>query len=238
MTVINHLKKGKYSDRGNVLYLRKVDDKISCDENPSLPEIENHLNVIKGKKASSPKIKVYCEDAVAVSFANKLLPKSINDHVEFVNNIHLSWTVYRDLYKGKVPEFLNNIILLDGDAKKPLNGWKNYPKTKNVVFLPGELFPEKLVYELLFETMEADPFWDKGFSGYTKQICFRDFPNKLTENDHIKQWFRSQKEHAGRGYTKYWNVWITRNNKSVSEFLDEFVNAYNYSAGITGRNKL
>ena len=65
----------------NILYLQKVGNKILCNENPELIDIENHLNVMSGKTKSEKnlQIKVYCEDSSGIAFAKSLLPKSIKE---------------------------------------------------------------------------------------------------------------------------------------------------------------
>ena len=48
----NSLKSGTHSEQRsatNILYLQKVGNKILCNENPELIDIENHLNVVSGK---------------------------------------------------------------------------------------------------------------------------------------------------------------------------------------------
>ena len=46
-------------------------------------------------------------------FCKAFLPKHIKSKVEFVTGMDLSWSVYKTLYQHKVPEFLDNIIVLD-----------------------------------------------------------------------------------------------------------------------------
>ena len=234
MAAINYLKTGKYNNRNSIVYLNKVGKRINPIINPSLRDIENHLNVAAGRKINSPKIKVYCEDSEGIMFTKALLTKEIKDKIEFVSGMDLSWTTYKVLYLHNVPEFKNNIIVLDGDVKKQDTGWKNYPNNTNITFLPTEMAPERVIYNLLFSLDETDDFWDNSLSGYSKDVCFRDYPNELVEIDDIKEWFRSQKEYAGRGYSKFINEWKKRNNAEVKMFENEFIKAYNYVASKTG----
>ena len=234
MTVVNYLKTGKYSKRNSITYLQKVGGRINAIDNPSLRDIENNLNVEAGKKEVSTKIKVYCEDDVAIVFCKSFLPRKISSKVEFVRGMDLSWTVYKTLYQHNVPEFLNNIIILDGDIKNQVNGWKNYPKNKNIGVLPTDYAPERMIYNMLFELNDDDDFWDNSLSGYSKDVCFRNYPNRLEDIDRIKNWFKEQKVHAGRGYSKFLNEWKNRNEKEVIDFQKEFVRAYNYVASKTG----
>lgn len=238
MSVINFLKTGKYNNRNSITYLQKVGGKIIVTENPSLRDIENNLNVAAGKKEECSRVKVYCEDNVGVMFCKAFLPRWIKSKVEFVTGMDLSWSVYKTLYQHKVPEFLDNLIVLDGDVKDPTLGWNKYPRNKNIVFLPTTLAPERTIYNMLFEMNEIDEFWDNSLSGYSKEVCFRNYPNRLEKIDDIKKWFEEQKEHAGKGYSKFLNEWKKRNPQEVDIFEKEFVKAYNYVANRTGFDKI
>lgn len=234
MSVINFLKTGKYNNRNSITYLQKVGGKIIVTENPTLRDIENNLNVAAGRKQLSSCLKVYCEDNVGVMFCKAFLPKNVKDKVEFVTGMDLSWSVYKTMYQHKVPEFLNNIIVLDGDVKNPDQGWNNYPHNKNFAFLPTMLAPEQMIYEMLFGMDETDEFWDNSLSGYSKDVCFRDYPNQLSKIDDIKNWFEGQKDNAGRSYSKFLKEWKKRNPDEVEKFVQEFIKAYNYVAAKTG----
>lgn len=238
MSVINFLKTGKYNNRNTIIYLQKVGGKIIATENPTLRDIENNLNVAAGKKKMSSKIKVYCEDDVGITYCKSFLPKRIKDKIEFVTGMDLPWSVYKTMYQHKVPEFLNNIIVLDGDVKKQDLGWKNYPHDKNISFLPTMDAPERMIYNMLYDMDEMDGFWDNSLSGYSKAVCFRDYPNRLDNIDDIKKWFEGQKEYAGRAYSKFLNEWKKRNPEIVLEFVKEFAKTYNYVAEKTGFDQI
>lgn len=238
MSVINFLKTGKYNNRNSITYLQKVGGKIIVTENPTLRDIENNLNVAAGRKELSSRLKVYCEDNVGVMFCKAFLPGNIKSKVEFVNGMDLSWSVYKTMYQHKVPEFLNNIIVLDGDVKNPDLGWKNYPHNKNFAFLPTILAPERMIYNMLFEMDEEDEFWDNSLSGYSKEVCFRDYPNQLSDIADIKNWFEGQKENAGRSYSKFLREFKKREPDEVEKFVEEFVKAYDYVAVKTGFNTI
>ena len=143
MSVINFLKTGKYNNRNSITYLQRVGGTIKVHNNPSLKDIENNLNVEAGKKTESTKIKVYCEDGSGIMFCKSFLPLDVRKKVEFVTGMDLPWNAYRTLYQHNVPEFLNNIVVLDGDIKDEHLGWKNYPKNKNFAYLPTTQAPER-----------------------------------------------------------------------------------------------
>lgn len=234
MSVISYLKTGKYNNRNSITYLQKVGGKVVAKENPSLRDIENNLNVAAGRKEISKRIKVYCEDNVGVLFCKYFLSGNIKKRVEFVTGMDLSWSTYKTLYQHNVPEFLNNIVVLDGDVNNPTTGWKNRPHNKNIVCLPTTVAPERMIYEMLFEKEDTDLFWDNSLSGYSKEVCFRDFPNHLTKIDDIKEWFKGQKEYAGKSYSKFLKEWKKQHPCEIEGFEEEFINAYNYVAKKTG----
>lgn len=234
MTVVNFLKLGKYNNRNSITYLQKVGDNINVYINPSLRDIENNLNVAAGRREHPHKIKVYCEDERTIKFAKSFLTKEIKERIEFVGNMDLSWTTYKTLFNHKVPEFLNNIILLDGDVRKPDVGWKNYPQNSNIVLLPSDKAPERMIYDMLYEKDEEDPFWDNSLSGYSKDVCFKDYPNYLEDINEIKNWFDSQSDYYGKGYSKFLKEWKSLHCEELESFRNQFISAYNYVAKRTG----
>lgn len=55
---------------------------------------------------------------------------------------------------------------------------------------------ERVIYEMLFNYEQDDAFWDSSMSGYSRDVCFRDYPNYLVEIDDIKERFCLQKDYA------------------------------------------
>ena len=234
MSTITYLKTGSKHERCKLVYLQNINNHINAVEDPSLKDIENSLNVAAGRKAIDTKIKVYCEDAEGCAFLQALLPNSIKGSISLVTGIDLSWTVYKSLYQKKVPEFLHSILVLDGDVRRSDLGWKEYPKNKNIVLLPTDMAPERMIYELLYNYRQDNTFWDNSLSGYSRDVCFRDYPNHLDNIDEIKVWFKAQKEFAGRNYRRFINEWKKENPQEVDDFIVSFVNAYNYVAKLVG----
>lgn len=234
MTVITFLKTGKQHERSKLIYLQKIANKIKVTEDPALKDIENNLNVAAGRKGTGSKLKVYCEDDVGRMFSKAFLPLSIKKQVDFVSGMDLSWTTYKTLYEHKVPEFLNNIIVLDGDVRKTDSGWRRYPKDKNILFLPTQMAPERMLYEAIYELQENHSFWDNGLSGYSRQVCFRNYQGYLDNIDDIKGWFIEQKPYAGKGYRKFIKLWSQNHEEEIRAFVNDFIKAYNYVAQRVG----
>lgn len=240
MSVIKYLKLGKYNNRNSITYLQRINGKILVHSNPSLKDIENNLNVEAGKEAIDFKIRVYCEDDTGILFCKSFLKSDIKKRLSFITGMDLSWTVYRTLYNQKVPEFLDNIIVLDGDVKRTNRGegWRNYPKGKNIVYFPTMVAPETMIYEMLYELDEEDPFWDNHLSGYSRDVCFRNYPNHLESIDDIKTWLKEQKDYAGKGYCRFLTLWKKKHPEEVATFSQDFINAYNYVAKRVGFDEI
>lgn len=101
-----------YDQEGN----RTIMPKNICTSS----ELSGALNDINlAMPANENKINVYCEDDRAISFLQYVLSESLHINLDlymsFVD-INLGWTNYVQLAEKKVPEFRNNIIVLDGDV--------------------------------------------------------------------------------------------------------------------------
>ncbi len=99
------------------------------------------------------KVNVYCEDVRAISFLQYILSNALGINLDlymsFVD-INLGWTNYVQLAEKRVPEFRNNIIVLDGDVPtKPeyRSKARAINEAGNFLFLP--LVIEKSIFELL-----------------------------------------------------------------------------------------
>lgn len=151
----------------------------------------------------------------------------------------LSWTMYKSLYEHRVPESLDNIVVLDGDVKKL---WRKLPTEKNFVLLPSELAPERMLYEFLYRLDPMDTLWSREIGGYSKDVCFRDYPNYIEMGDGsidaVKACFESQKIYAGRGYSRFINRWKVENQSAIDDFIQSFINAHNYVANRIGSGKI
>jgi hypothetical protein len=100
------------------------------------------------------------------------------------------------------------------------------------------LAPERMIYNMLYEMDETDEFWDNSLSGYSKEVCFRDYPNRLSNIGDIKDWFEGQKINAGKSYSRFLKEWKKRNPGEIEKFKQDFINAYNYVAAKTGFDNL
>ena len=228
-SVIKKLFSSKYINDSKLIYLRNGDGSIMLNDKSSLEQIEADLNVkVMENPKRTDKIRVYCEDEEARSFLRNILPYTYRKLLQIVN-VNIGCDQLIALCKDrKIPEFTDNLIILDGD--KTTNA-------KNIVTLPGKgLPPDKLMYKYLINLQEKDEFWPgyKTMGLYNKQICFSDYPNldfdEPGARNNFKMWFNDQKSNWGRDCSKLFSRWKEDNKTEVNVFIESFVKSYNYLA--------
>lgn len=189
--------------------------------------------------SNANKLNVYCEDARAVSFVKYILTKQLECNLDlymtFVD-INLGWSNYVHLTEKKVPEFINNIVVLDGDVKetqeyKKRQRQNQLPNMDNYLFLP--LVIEKDIFTLLKNYVSFNKF-SENFSNvaqFNYDICFRNHPLDVSEyktND-FKEWYRDV-EAALNDEQILFSFWYSENIDKAETFAREFVSKFNMLA--------
>lgn len=228
--VIETVLLSKYRYSGKLLYLRNKGDSIVIENDVTLEQIQADLTIKPIKPTPVPKIRVYTEDTEAVEFAKCLLGTKYTKLLSFVNVTIGCKELITLSTKRKIPEFTENLIILDGD---------NRDSAKNIISLPdgGSKYPpDQLLYHFLNSLAESDNFWPgyDDLGQYTKQFCFAEYPD-LTPNtpsvrEQYKAWYKSQKDYWGKNSSKAFQRWKRENPAAVSTFIEEFQIAYNYIA--------
>lgn len=225
------LDKYNYSDNTKVIYLSQKDDKIMRYVNPNYEEILADLNIIvNNSKRGERKLRVYTEDDEAKKIAKSLLGRKYTKYLDFMD-VTLGCENYKELIRKKVPEFTDNIIILDGDTKLQKN-------CNNVIKLPGKDSPEFIVYDYLSNLSDNDEFWDAELGGYNKQVCFKDYPCKPDNRVEFKKWFKQQEIYWGQNCQKLISRWKKDNIEEYDKFIADFLEAYNNVADKYGINKI
>lgn len=80
------------------------------------------------------------------------------------------------MIEKRVPAFSYpySIIILDGDVRNNNAYMRKISKAKNVIVLPGDESPERLIATYLHGLSDEDPLWHSIVAGYTKQVCFKE----------------------------------------------------------------
>jgi AAA15 family ATPase/GTPase len=238
-TIIKSMFSDKYKRNANLIYLKRIEDTVKIFEERENSEIDPIVAELNGKvfmkpKSKEMKIRLFCEDDVAYSFV-KVLVKSFNKNLD-VQKCSLGAENYIELLRVKLPDVCKSIIVLDGDKnniknQKKLNAQK--PRIQNVLFLPSEVFPEKMFYDFLQGLKEDDDFWDNTPGGFDKQKCFSNY-TIIKDNNGYKKWYKETKNQFGRASVKLFNYWIEKNPDEYDNFINIFKKAFNYVAHKNG----
>lgn len=200
-----------------------------------LNQVLNDINL--SVPIGSSKVNIYCEDARAVSFLQYILSSNLHVNLDLYMNfvdINLGWPNYVQLVEKGIPEFKNNMIVLDGDVPQ-MQGYATKARTiqnaGNIVFLP--LVIEKEIFELL-KGHEAFLRFQELFSrvpGFTYDVCFNNWPLEVNaySTNNFKQWYSYAESTLGDS-TILFDFWCSEHQDVVLAFIEQFVDVFNQLA--------
>jgi hypothetical protein len=197
-----------------------------------LNEIINDINLMP--VSNTKKVNAYFEDEHAMGFAKFLLKQycdvNLENYINFVD-VNLGWTNYLQLYKKRIPEFLNSVINLDADVPNK----REYAvertvveNASNILFLPVEI--ERGLFEF-FKNHANYINFERNYSNVptlTYDICFRDWPLEIEEYDieELKKWYAYFVGFLG-GPEQIYKCWIDSNQESAKGYAAKFIDIYN-----------
>jgi AAA15 family ATPase/GTPase len=217
------------SNQIKIIYLKRVDNKIEAKQNTDFESIQLDLNVVaEGNKRKKSKVTVYTEDKENTLFVKSIL-KSKARALKFVN-ITMSCSMLIDLVNKKIPAFRYpySIVVLDGDIRLERANLKKIKNADNVLVLPGNSSPERLIANFLYNLSDANPLWETVANGYTKQVCFRNYSfeqiNATGEDgrQNAKKWFNEQLGHCRGNENKILNPFWASIKQDCDNFKSDF----------------
>ena len=116
----------------------------------------------------------------------------IEQYVKFVD-VDLGWGNYYQLHRKGLPEFLDNIIVLDNDVtrmKKESEKVAYFNSTDNVIFTPEDV--EQGMFAFLRNNSNYNEFERRiEKQGYYLDYatCFSDWPQEHYDTTEVKRWF-------------------------------------------------
>lgn len=219
------------SNQVRITYLKHSDSQILIKNDVDYNSIYLDLNVI----ADTPhkrknKITAYFEDKEAEIFVKAILKQKLYGCLNFVNAT-FSCSSLMGLVNQKVPAFSYpySIVFIDGDVRKDKAKLKLLSTTRNVLLLPGEESPERMLAKYLYDLSDTDSLWANISNGYTKQFCFKEISydqiNTAGESgrQNAKKWFNLQLQYWGRGGVKVLNPFFATIQEDVDKFRSDFI---------------
>lgn len=217
------------SSQVRTIYLKRSDNNVLIKSDVDFNGIMLDLNVV----ATSPtrnknKITVYVEDKETEKFVKAILKTKANC-LKFIDVTLPCSTLIEMVYKG-VPAFCYpySIIFLDGDVKMQKTNKKKLANAKNILLLPGNESPERLIAKYLHELSDEDQLWNQLARGYTKQVCFKtiNYTEIIAEGDlgrkKAKEWFNSQLPYWGNSGRKVLNSFFSTIPEEINDFKISF----------------
>ena len=197
-----------------------------------LGQILNDINL--SIPTGNSKINIYCEDTRAVSFLQYVLSAALTINLDLYMSfidINLGWTNYVQLAEKGVPEFRNNVIVLDGDVPQK----REYRSKETAIRDSGNfIFLPLVIEEGLFRALKdhgAFSRFQESFSrvpGFTYDVCFNNWPldaDSYGTND-FKQWY-AQAESALGDQTILFAFWCNEHRDKVAAFVENFIEMFN-----------
>lgn len=180
-------------------------------------------------------INLYTEDArsqVLLAKVFKYKGIQISDYVDIID-IDLGWTNYCQLINKKIPEFTNNLIVLDKDVefKSKNEEQKAAIESDNVLFMPVDV--EKGMFTFLKNHTVFNKFEEilrKNNCIMSYDVCFNQWPEAEYDGSiEYKNWFEYLEKDIPSIDLLY-DFWCTQNIEIVDKFISSFRVAYNIIA--------
>ncbi len=242
----------RYSRRYRTVYLSNTYGDVQVMQDWSWAQISADINtktIAVASGANLPKVNVYFEDKEAADFFNALMNRQpLKKFTRAMSETTLGCTNYLELIRKKVPEFAErSVICLDSDAASNVKG-KNF---NTVVLLPGDLPPDQLIFEHLYNLPADHDFWKNDLQ-FTRDVftnSAREVINEFAINgntadvkkrvaayrggkkprDVFKEFYKGvcfqQLLSSGNRPYNPWKHWVKTNPASSNEFLGKFKTA-------------
>lgn len=230
-------------------YLTTANNDLEIYINPAQELIHNDMMIESSMQRSArKKVIVYSEDAEARWFLGKLL-SGFKRYIKVVN-MNFGCDQAKNWIKSDPEYFKNILFVLDGDAKIAVNGKslpsgkaKHHEESGNVVKLPGNTPPEKVLYDYLINLKAGHDYLQKNVrSGVSTRYFMETGPdsnkyNKIKEpRERNKKWFNDNV--ASFEDSALFESWKRDNDDLVKKFLKQFIHCHDTIAARTGAERI
>jgi len=247
---VNKYQRGERQERGinlplyaydsSIVYLEPMYDEEgtrtimpkNISTTSELNAVLNDINLVGPRTGS--KLNIYCEDARAVSFVHYVLSNALginlDPYMAFVD-INLGWPNYVQLYEKGVPEFRNNLIILDGDVPQK----REYRSKEQVIANAGNFIFLPLVIEkdifISLKSHDAFKKFQESYSNsatFTYDVCFNEWPLEVDRygTEDYKHWFLQAKTVLGDQNILF-SFWCDEHRVEIETFVESFIQIFN-----------
>ncbi|MDA3732843.1 AAA family ATPase [Niameybacter massiliensis] len=236
-------KKNKKMNDINIAYFTTANSILQIINNPPYEAMENDMLISDYySKRKVNQIALYSEDDEARWFIKRLLKDYIS-RIKIIE-VKLGGESLLNLLQNDPSYFRNVLFVLDGDKDISKTKYKDLPsKHCNIVILPGNTSPEKLIYNYLIGLHPTHEILESNFiKGLTIRMIEENGPlsdkySKYTiERERFKEWFKDNKVMLED--IDVLEFWKQDYPNEYKEFIQQFLNRYNIVAARTNLPKI
>lgn len=233
----------QYRRRYRTIYLSNTYGAVQIMQDWSWAQISADINtttIATSPGTSLPKVRVYFEDREAYDFFHTLMYRQpMKKCTAPLPDLTLGCSNYLNLIGRDIPEFSRqSIVCLDGD--------QSTPKFKTVVLLPGDLPPDQLIFEHLYNLGPDHAYWrnelqftrtvftnaasevinEFGITGGVVDVRERldSYAGRKTPREVFKRFYKSEQMQqvltSGTKPHNPWKHWIDAHPEQTNDFLD------------------
>ncbi|TAJ77959.1 MAG: hypothetical protein EPO42_08950 [Gallionellaceae bacterium] len=242
----------KFRKKFKTVYLSNTFGNVQVMQDWSWAQISADINTktvstISG--TSLPNVNVYFEDKEAADFFAALMSRqSIKKFTTPMSDITLGCSNYLQLIQKRIREFSEcSVVCLDADQTQQIEG----KKFNTVVLLPGNLPPDQLIFEYLYNLPASHCFWKNDlqftrdvFTNYAAEVI-REFAisgNSVDVKERLVAYTGTEKSRkifkrfyketefqklvtSGAKPHNPWKHWVENNPDASNAFLTKFKEA-------------
>lgn len=239
----------KFRRRFKTVYLSNTYGDVQVMQDWSWAQISADINtktIAAATGGALPNVNIYFEDKEAADFFAALMTRQpIKKFTTPMREITLGCSNYLQLIQKGIPEFSQrSIVCLDADQALKIKG-KNF---KTVVLLPGDLPPDQLIFEHLYNLSADHEFWKNDmqfsrdvFTNSAREVinefaingdaadvkkCLSEYQGGKTPREVFKRFYKGEDFQklvsSGANSHNPWKHWIESNPAASNEFMEKF----------------
>jgi predicted ATPase len=206
-----YLLKLAMTEMRNMLHLVFLENKggtVIQDNITSYQQIEDKLQQrIRPHTKGKTKPTVLLEDGAAKDFLSYL----VGSRAVSCFPVGTAGTII-NMSGMNIPELVRTIFVIDGDQASSVK------RQSRLIALPGNVYPEKMVFDYLFSLPETDTF----FSDLPQRSLFRAHGSGQLNKRKYKAWYNHHRQYFVTNAKNVFARWGKDNSDAIEDFLNRF----------------